>query len=235
MRLRAEFALCRWEMCRWEMCRWEMCRWEMCRWVLAAAFVVFAGGSVLAVEIGDADGDGRLSLADAVHLQRLLPAAEGALDGYLIWLSCERSSADVAINDPYRSLGGITYLEGLRRALDSAVPHWDPYWPFEPGADPVVPLDPDDRFQVELLSATGPEPGSDRVLIDLRLTVFESVRAFSLVIDPEPGMAASSSRCPSTRPDARFAFRTRGGGRPLLSFGRFRAAIFRVRPRCTRR
>jgi len=135
------------------------------------------------LETGDADADGRLSLADAVLLFDALKNGEalpeGVLERFEQWpcfLEMSRDSA--AYHFP-----PLVYLEALRRGVESSLSHWINVWGNAPPAGSQGPLSADGRFEVERLwvAPTPSVPNSATVFV--QLLIFESVRSYSLVLD----------------------------------------------------
>ena len=131
---------------------------------------------------GDTDGDGLVTIADAHLVDRGNPVAPGSLDHF----------AGVPCFDPERTEGsfhtsmraGAVWLEALRRSVPDPLPHWDPHWTTaEHSILPTVP--PSADVFVELLEAPAPGGGDDAVMLRWRVTTFEPVVAFALLVESE--------------------------------------------------
>ncbi len=140
--------------------------------------------AVRAAETGDVDGDGRLTIADVVHLEDLLGHAEGSLTGFEAF-PCYLEQG----NDPDRTLWLVNmvpsaiYLESLRRGISGSLAHWDSVWPEDLTAEPL-PDDP--RCEIELLPSTASGGSNDRARLHFKLTVRAPVRSFSVVLEGPP-------------------------------------------------
>ena len=156
--------------------------------VLVASTIVVGGGSGIAAETGDFDGDGRLSIADVVVSNEDGPFADGSLSGFESFACHEDWLRTPRMFRGIRS--GSTFLEYLRRSVDTPRPHWIPIWS---GAVSPPARAPDDRLIVSWRHAV--HLGGDRAELRFRVTNFESVRAFALLIEDASG---------SLRPESKF-------------------------------
>lgn len=142
-----------------------------------------------AAETGDFDGDGRLSIGDIISFRESLvevgPApfidgfepAPGSYDAFTTY--------PCYIDHHWHRRSRITasvYLESLRRGVSGSLPHWDNVWTEERVSQP---LPVDERVLVRVDEVTAAGGADDRVRISVTLTVLETVRAFSLVLESD--------------------------------------------------
>src|SRR2546422_11652572 len=75
-------------------------------------------------ELGDFDGDGKLTIADVVSRMDGLEPASGSLDGLQDAPELARLPKDES--DPWLRgvYAGVTYLESLRRGVPDPLTHW---------------------------------------------------------------------------------------------------------------
>lgn len=130
-------------------------------------------------ETGDFDGDGRITIADVVRLQRDLATAAGSRDA-LDAFACAGHW-----NFEKQEYSGLTYLEVLRRAVEDPMPHWIPIWSDVVHEDP---LPPDSRVLIDWGQTPRVAAGSDRARVQLWLRNSEPVRAFSLILENADGI-----------------------------------------------
>ena len=156
--------------------RWMRPRMRpLCLTIVLIALCVL-NAPIAAAELGDTNGDGRVSFADAFLLDRIEPAP-GSTD-FAGVIDCTPYSEESSFGNG--NMSSLIYLEALRRASGSSVPHFIEEWP-----EPVAPLlpapPPDERVIVEV------EPrsysGSARALdLSVRLTTFVELAGVSLVL-----------------------------------------------------
>ena len=132
--------------------------------------------SLIGSELGDVDGDGRLSIADDAHLKALREPVAGSLDG-IVTQPCLRS-----LEEDRDLIRGMIYLESLRRNVPDALPHWD-----LPGLDAPAqkPLPPDGRVRVHLEDVSVPGGNQDVVELPLVVDTDAPISSFSLILESE--------------------------------------------------
>lgn len=129
--------------------------------------------SATAVETGDFDGDGQISIADAIYAVAGREPAPGSLAGFDAYACTSRWEF------VHQYLGGIVYLEVLRRAT-AGLPHWIPLWP-ETEPPPALPVDPGVRIAWDDTPAEA--LGDDGIELRLWLENDAPIRAFSFVVE----------------------------------------------------
>jgi hypothetical protein len=142
-------------------------------------FAFIAGAR--AAETGDVDGDGRISIADMVHLEDGLPPAEGSLDAFR-----DRPCFPWKTYYVDQIIPALVYLESLRRAVPDPLPHWEGPWP---AAVQAEPLEPDPGVRIILEGGTAAGGADDRVDLRFTLETDAPIRAHSLVFELEGGHA----------------------------------------------
>lgn len=146
----------------------------VCR-TLGLAVLAALGSSLSAAQTGDFDGDGRLSIADVVCHGDSRRPAPGSVDGFEAY-PCYADWKEVTPS----LMGGILYLECLRRSVPDPMPHWVPLWT---GGSNQTPLRPDPRVLVSWDPLPAESVGGDRVRLRLLITNLAPVRAFSLIVE----------------------------------------------------
>src|SRR5688572_641166 len=130
-------------------------------------------------DTGDFDGDGRLSIADLMHMKQGLPPAPGSMGAFDAH-PCADAERDWGIE----MVRGITYLESLRRTVPAPLPNWLGVWSeaeFE--RQPSLPEDPKVSLVLEDSRAEG--GSSDVALVRVRLVTAEPIRAYSILLEAE--------------------------------------------------
>ena len=149
-------------------------------WAWVVAFVGLLVGSAASparsAETGDIDGDGRISIKDAIAAFADEPAAEGSLAN----IEAYACHPHWDFHDQIES--GIIYLEALRRAVPDPLPHFFPVWD-ESAA--VEPLAPDPRVEISWAPDSVRLTGTDRVRLKLVVENDVPIRAFSLLVESD--------------------------------------------------
>lgn len=151
-----------------------------------AAFgvVVLVSSGGLAVEPGDVDGDGSLTIRDVVRLREGLPIVDGALDVLQKYPCFDEWSGHP---DAPAYTAGAILLEAVRRSVPDPLPHWVAgVWPDTVPA--IEPLPPDPRVLVECQPVIVPGGPSDLVRLEIRVTTVVPIRAFALLLEGKDGV-----------------------------------------------
>lgn len=126
---------------------------------------------------GDVNGDGLLNLADVVHAASGQPASPGSLEEWEVHpCFADWNQPEIRAG----MLGGLIYLEELRRSVPDPLPHWIPV--FENAPDPVE-SQPSEEIRLHWNSTWF--VARDRVRLEFELEVRVRVDAFSFLVDSE--------------------------------------------------
>jgi len=123
-------------------------------------------------EFGDRDGDGRVSLADVVHLREGLAPAPGSTQTQWPCFSGENSW----------QLPGAIYFESLRRNTASSIPNWSIAWPTAVQQAPLPP-DPGITLELEPIHAAGGDTDTVDVVVQFHTT--KLLKDFTIVLESE--------------------------------------------------
>src|SRR5688572_23016565 len=119
-----------------------------------------------AAELGDFDGDGRLSIADVVWRMNGEPAAAASVAGfiedpcYAEWIG---SGTEAMVLD-----SGFVYLESLRRRVPGSLSNWISLSSWRNWDETQGPLPTNREVAVQVQSASVPGGGDDRARITIR-------------------------------------------------------------------
>src|SRR5262245_7696048 len=120
--------------------------------------LVFAFGIARGAELGDFDGDKRLSIADVVWRLDGQPLAEGSQEGFAEY-PCHGDFGEGGYGSAIEAY--YVYIESLRRGVANPLAHYAPLWPYQAQA----PRPPDARVSFRLEASTAPGGSDDRVKI----------------------------------------------------------------------
>src|SRR2546422_11762274 len=96
---------------------------------LAGFFVAFVSTLGLAVETGDFDGDGQLTLADVALLKDGATPVPGSLEGFEVFPCFEPLDPQGAYSFYLEEIvPGMVYLESLRRRVAGSYANWASVW-----------------------------------------------------------------------------------------------------------
>lgn len=151
------------------------------------AALLLAGTGALADTAlpGDYDGDGRLTIEDAVagfEGATPSPGAMTAIEAYPCYAGMFREGPEHA----RRYLGSLVLLEVIRRSVPDPLPNWVDIWRDVP--DGMPGRSPDPRVSLRWEAIDLAEAGTDGVTLTLTLRNEAPIRAFFAVVESDGGV-----------------------------------------------